>query len=1192
MKARIFFFLVFLLHLLIAMSLWAQTFRGTILGTVTDPTGKLVAGATVTVKNTGTGLERTTTTTPDGSYAIPELPVGSYTVTVTQSGFQTSVTTDVEVNVATERRVDATLQVGKVTQTVEVAGGELPQIQTTSNDLGGVLTSNTVEDLPINGRDYTKLIYLNPGVAGSPDQITDSPGSFGEFSMNGARGRSNNYLLDGTDMNDGYRNDPAINQGGVFAVPSAILPIGAVEEMKVLSNFQPEYGRNAGAVVNIVTKSGNNNLHGELFEYFRNDALDARNYFNLASQPRAPFHNNQFGGDLGGPIVKDKTFFFLDYEGQRESVGTVTTACVPDPAQIAADINANGPANPVTSAMLKYWPAPNIPGTYNNPSIPGSGEDVGCPAGPNASLITPSFNNLSSVIAKIDHNFNAANIMTGRYFFGDSTQSFPLALTASGGQLPGFNTITPTRVQLVSLSYVHTFGTTKVNELRYGWNRFAEGFFPQDQNFHPSSIGLCAASSTADCQGSGPHDSGLPIMLVSVTPSGASSFFAQPGTTSGDPRRRVDTNNQFVEDFSWKLGRHDLKFGFEFRRTSINQPEFQKYFRGRLKFANLSAFLEGEPEGGGFGSLQYSGNSTARHTFENGYGLYLQDSFHPIKRLTVNYGLRWDYYGVVKEKNDLFANFIVSSFDPVSDIGTGTYTQVGTNGLSRLYEPDYKDFSPRASIAWDLTGKGKTVVRAGAGLFYDAFSQDIFLGHLPYPAYYAPGPAYGNFGPSPITAAGLSANSTTITAGTPVYQSSGCVPGGVIFTNVECDIFAVDRNIKTPYMENYNLNIQRQLTSKTTLMIGYVGSQGHRLFRFYDINQPTNATVTACDLGTLAVPPPGTPCVGGTINDYYVPRPFSSPYGSGTMTAQGAIYIFQEKSTGASNYHSLQVSYKVNGWRGITSAVNYVYSKSLDNSSDLEDFVVNAAQPQDSNNPQREYGPSNFNIPHRLTWILGYETPNRGGSLQRLKNGWGFDSTVSLQSGQPFTLNYNGEDDYSGGGDGFDRPDVVGPIVYHKRNPNDYIDLTSFAMPCVITPAAEAAPEGFASDCVPGTRHYGNLGRNSLVGPTYKQWDFAIYKNTTLTERVKLQLRAEFFNILNHPNFSSPLLPAFIADPASNLSTTCGNCGFHSTTVGGVNREVGNGGYILTATGDVGIGNPFLGGGGPRGIQLAAKFSF
>src|ERR1700677_284387 len=471
--------------LLSTAMLVGQTFRGTILGSVTDPSGAVVAGATVKVRNLATGLERATATSADGSYNVPELPIGTYSVTITQTGFKTFVATTVAVDVATERRVDASLKTGAVATRVEVSAEELPLVETTSNTLGGVINSETVENMPVNGRDYTKLIYLNPGVAGSPDQISDSPGSFGEFSMNGARGRSNNYLLDGTDMNDGYRNDPAINQAGVFGTPSTILPIDAVAEVNVLSNFAPEYGRNAGAVVNIVTKSGSNSIHGSAAEYFRNDALDARNFFNPSSQPKAPFHNNQYGASLGGPLVKDKTFFFFDYEGQQEPVGVVTLATVPTGTGPGGALSPADATNPVITALLARnpWPAPNLaPGATL--FSPGS-----------ASVVSPSFNRLTSFIGKIDQNFNANNILTGRYFFGDSVQSFPLALTASGGQLPGFNTFTPTRVQLVSLSYVHTIGANKVNELRYGWNRFAEGFFPQDQNFQPSSIGLCATGS-------------------------------------------------------------------------------------------------------------------------------------------------------------------------------------------------------------------------------------------------------------------------------------------------------------------------------------------------------------------------------------------------------------------------------------------------------------------------------------------------------------------------------------------------------------------------------------------------------------------------------------------------------------------------------------------------------------------------
>jgi hypothetical protein len=1132
--------------LLATVSLSAQTFRGTILGTVTDPSGAVLGGAKVTVKNAGTGLERFTETSADGSYALPELPIGTYTVTVTLSGFQTAVTTGVTVDVAGERRVDTALKTGSVSTRVEVSADTLPLVETTTNTLGGVLTAQTVENMPVNGRDYTKLIYLNPGVAGSPDQISDSPGSFGEFSMNGARGRSNNYLLDGTDMNDGYRNDPAINEAGVFGTPSTILPIDAVAEVNVLSNFQPEYGRSAGAIVNIVTKSGTNAFHGTAGEYFRNDALDARNYFNPSSQPKAPFHNNQYGASLGGPIVKDKTFFYLDYEGQQEPVGVVTVATVPTGSAPDGSLSPSDASNPVIAALLARhpWPSPNLSGS------------TGLSTSGSASVVSPSFNKLTSFIAKIDHSFNPNNILTGRYFFGDSVQSFPLALTATGGQLPGFNTFTPTRVQLVSLSYTHTIGSNKVNELRYGWNRFAEGFFPADQSFHPSSIGLCAATSTSLCNG-GTFDSGLPIILLSGV--------SQLGATSSVPRHRVDSNNQVGDNFSWKINKHDVKFGVDFHRTTIQQY-FDKYFRGRLKFnghtdalgnsfTGLQDFLSGYVDSG----FQYFGDST-RHTFENNFGFYVQDSYRVTPRLTLNYGLRWDYFGVVGEKNNLLSN--ITSVSPALGTGTFTLTQVGQPGLSKLYNPDKKDFAPRVSVAWDATGKGKTVVRAGFGMFFDAFSQDMALGHLPYAPFFDPGPAYNNIGPSPILS--TSAVGGTLVPGSPVYAATTTC-------TFECDAFGFDRNIKTPYMENYNLNIQQQLSSKAALQISYVGSQGHRLWRFFDLAQPSSAQINAVDLACNCIYDFG----GASGFPFGANRPLNgNPY--------NAFYVLQENSTGKSNYNALQASFRITGWHGVTSIMNYVYSKSLDNSSDGEDFEPNAAQPNDSTNPQLEYGPSNFNIPHRFTWNFGYDFPKTSGNWQKLKNGWGINSIATLQSGQPFQLNYNFEDDYSGSSNGFDRPDVVGPIVYHPNNPFNYLDMSSFAIPCTISAAAQAAPSGFASDCVPGTRHYGNMGRNSLHGPTFKEWNFAVYKTTAITERLTMQLRADFFNFLNHPNFANPFLPAFIADAGAG--------GFH--VVNGREVSGNTGGYPITATGDVGIGNPFIGGGGPRGIQLAAKFTF
>ena len=1109
MRARM--FLVFIL--LAAASLSAQTFRGTILGTVIDPSGAVIAGAKVTVKNTGTGLERSTETSADGSYSAPELPIGTYTVTVVQQGFQTFIVTGVVVDVATERRVDAALKTGEISTRVEVAGDLLPQVETTSAELGGTLTADTIESLPVNGRDYTKLVYLNPGVAGSPDQISDSPGSYGTFSMNGSRGRSNNFLLDGTDMNDGYRNDPAINEAGVFGDPATILPLDAVAELRVLSNYEAEYGRNSGAVINIVTKSGTDSLHGSVLEYFRSGKLGARNYFNFAPDAKSPFNNNQFGGALGGAIVKDKTFFYLDYEGQRENGGQAGTTCVPDPTVIAASeahiATLGETVNPISTALLARnpYPAPNIAGAASD----GNGCSVN-----NVSTSTSFFNRVDSFIGKIDQNFNANNMLTGRYYFGDSNQSFPFAQLA-GGLLPGFNTVTPTRVQLISLSYVKVVNANQVNEARLGWNRFVEGFFPQDQSFNPNSIGLDT--------GVGAYDGGLPATTV--------GGFSQIGATSSIPRNRVDSNWHFVDNYSWKSGKHDVKFGYEFRRTTISQV-IDHNFRGTLSFSSitdpanplvtltaLEAFLEGIPGGG----KQVQGNSQ-RHTFQNSDGLFIQDSFRATSRLTFNYGLRWDYFGVTGEKNGLFY-----TFNPANG---------GSNDPTRqLYGKDLNNFAPRLAFAYDLTGKGKTVIRGGWGLFYDAFSQDMFLGHLPWNCVFCPGPAYPGLGSQALATGSVSGGA--LAAGTPVYSGYG--PEG--------DFFAVDPKMRTPYIQNFNLNLQQQIGSKTVLQLGYVGSIGTKLFQFLDINQPSQAEITAADLAN-------------GVTSYGTPRKYPNFF-----------YLNQEKSAANSNYHALQASLRTSGWHGLTSQANFVWSHSIDNASDLEDFEPNQAQPQNSTNPAGDRGNSSFDIRRRFTWNFTYQLPKMGGALSRLKNGWGIDGVLNLQDGQPWQLNYEFQGDYSGAGEGFDRPDQISTPQYSPHNPSQYLNLASFAAPCSWNPLLNPGATD-QSNCIAGTRHFGNLGRNSLAGPSFKEFNFSVFKDTVLAEHVTLQLRAEFFNLLNHPNFSNPLLPNFIG----NIGAPDAATGQHS------------GYYALTATGDVGIGNPFLGGGGPRGVQFAAKVTF
>jgi outer membrane receptor protein involved in Fe transport len=1115
----------------------AQTFRGTILGTVTDTSGQAIAGAAVKVKNLGTGLERIVTTTEDGGYSVPELPIGSYSVTVEKAGFKAGVVTGIQVEVSSERRVDVALQVGEVAQTVEVQGDTLPQVDSTENTLGGIIESKVVTNLPVNGRDYQKLIFLVPGVTGSPDQITDSPGSLGTFSVNGARGRANNFLLDGTDMNDGYRNDPAINEAGVFGTPATILPLEAIAELHVESNFAAEYGRSAGGVINIVTKSGTNELHGSGFEFLRNTVADARNYFNDVGTPKGVFQNNQYGGSLSGPIRKDRTFFFVDYEGLREKGIQSFASCVPT----AADITNNTPAggvNPVIAALLaagKGWPTPTGAGSC----IVQATDVIQQASNPsNTELATPFTNRVDSGIIKIDHQINKDNLLTGRYYLGDSDQSFPLALVG-GGSLPNYNTLTPTRVQLISISYVTTLSPSAINEARLGWNRFAEGFFPQDTKFDPASIGLVTGATGFDL--------GLPEIKA--------ASFPQLGSSASDPRHRVDANWHYIDNVSWKAGRHDIRFGYEFRRSTISQL-LDVNFRGTLKFSTFMDFLGGMPTGG---SIQSSpaGSSTDRNTFQNSHAIYLQDSFHARKNVTLNLGVRYDYYGLFQEKHGNLTNV-----DPI----TGAPIIVGQG---RLYQPDYTNVSPRVSVAWDLTGKGKTVVRAGYGIFYDAYSQDQFLAHLPFNSAFDPGVAYSGFGPNPVF------------IGSPVGQlvsGSAAFSGGVPIG----DAFGVDQHLRTPYMQNFNLNLQQELTRHMVFQIGYVGSNGHKLLRFRDLNQPTLAQIQqtnytansiALDANFPANPNvPGCGCVPKAIAD-------------------GFLAFNYEEASANSNYHSLQASLRVNDWHGVTSTANYVWSHSIDDASDGEDFVPNASQPDNSQGPiAGNRGNSNFDVRNRFTWNFIYQLPTLSSHMKRLTGGWGVNGVVTIQSGQPFHLNYNFEDDFNGSGEGFARPDVVGPIVYNQSDPRNYLNLTAFAVPCtlaggtgagncqLINPAtgANCTAQGIGPNCI-NSQHFGNEGRNSLIGPHFRQFDFSVFKMTPITERLKLELRLEAYNLLNHPNFANPYLPNFIADAAPNGINTNG------TSIGTLG---------LGSTGDVGIGYPFLGSGGPRTLQLAAKFTF
>lgn len=1072
--------------LLVLFSSWfvsAQTFRGGIQGTVTDTSGAAIPDAKVTVTSTGTGLTRSTQTSQSGDYLFTELPPGAYNLEIVKAGFGKAAMSNVQVTVSTNTRADASLSPGNVQQTVEVSA-EVPVVETTSDNMGGVIQGETAAALPVNGRDFTKLLVLVPGATGDPSGAADSPGSFGLFSINGNRGRSNNYLLDGTDMNDGYRNLPAINQGGVFGTPATILPIDALAEVPVLSNTEAEYGRNSGAVVNLVTRSGTNHLHGSIYEFFRNNALDARNYFNTTDQKQNAFHNNQFGASLGGPIVKDKTFFFASYEGQRESGGVPAPSNIPTQAQINNFIATNGPINPVTQGILNLNPWGPLPaGDPNNPATQ------------NVVLTTPFTNTVDSVIAKIDQHLRGSDLLTGRYYFGNSHQSFPLAIVG-GGIAPGFNTTTPTRVQIVSLSYTHVFNPKLLLEFRGGWNRFAEQFFPQDNSFNPASIGLNTLPP-----GANPRDYGLPLIEFN---DGTATI----GANSSVPRGRIDTNWQFFTNATYSTGSHTFKSGFEFRRTTVN-GFFDNGYRGVLHFDTFDGFLAGTPSGG-----RSAQGYSDRVTYQDSFAGYFQDNWRVTRKLTANYGLRWDYYGVIGAQNNLFS---------ILNLGTDQLQQIGTSGApSTLYPKDWHNFAPRVSLAYDMFGDGHTVVRAGYGMFYDAFSQDFFVGQLPFNTF-NPGPAYNGIGPAPIGFVGSGGTTALLSAGSPVY--TGYASG---------DVFTVSQNLTTPYVQIWNLNVEHQIANGVALEVGYVGSKGTHLFRYTDANQ-------------------------------------ALPDGSYPFPDRGYVNLFQ--STAGSTYNSLQASLKFSTWHRLNSQLNYTWSHSIDNASDGQDYVPNATQPDNSYNTAAERASSNFDTRQRLQFYWSYQLPDAN-KAKALLSGWSLDGSLVFNTGQPvnvswidgYNFNFNGSGEYYG------RPDLVGNPLAGTSAPYQFLNLSAFQVPC----NGGSYDPNSGTGCANGG-HFGNLRRNAFYGPSYTNLDVSLAKTFKIKESMGMQFRADFFNVLNHPNFANPLWPNYTVDMAQNGLDATG-------------RGIG---YLpITVTPDVGIGNPFLGGGGPRDIQLALKFTF
>ena len=957
-------------------NLSAQSFRGGIRGEITDAHGLHVPGAKVIARNLATSDTREVTGDAEGEYFFLELPAGQYEVSAVAPGLQEYRQGGVTVSAGEETIVN--LQLAKPTEAIERVEviEAAPIVETTNNTLSQVVDRKLVQELPLNGRDFGKLVALTPGVTVEGSGVAGSEKGFGQFNINGNRDRSNNYMLDGTDNNDPFFNNSALNQVGISGAPATLLPLDAIQEFNLQSQFGAEYGRNSGSAVNIVTRSGGNAFHGSLFEYNRNSYFDARNYFNPSPDPQSHFNNNNFGGSLGGPIVREKTFFFLAYEGQREVVGSDFTFLVPRTGTSVNDIQAaeqdalaqtympltNG-INPALLKILNYFPA--NPTSSN--SISGTDMDT---------------NNGDNFIVKLDQKLGSNSTLTGRYAFGQSNQVYPLGSLGgygSGSRLSSFEQASPTRVQVLSASLLTTFSPTRLNELRFGYSRFRTSFSSVDQ-LDPTTLG------------NGFDFGNGKVGLPEIDFNGDLENLGTSGYSV--PRGRVSETFQTLDNYTLVNGRQTLKFGGEYHRYDVQS------FNDNLERGILQVYTTIDDGTGNYVALDpnpvvnelanfFIGNisglaltgNTSRFTFNNNISFFAQDEIRVRPNLTLNLGLRWEYFGPLGERHNELSNFDAS----------GNLVQLGTPTLPLLYHRDLNNFGPRVGLVW--SPRRNTTVRAAYGMYYDYIPQDILIANYTNSAGVATNPSSATNGSISVPVNGLDFNGN-------VWNGSAT---GTIYTPTAYSqsIFVTEQNFRTPYVQSWNLNIQRQFNEAVAFEIGYVGTKGTRLTRLYDANQDGNNA------------------------DYY----------------QIAVLA----TTANSTYNALQTTLRLNNWHHFSGFSTYTLSKSLDGASDGIDFNgATAAFPQNSDDLPAEKGPSTFDTRHRWTSVLNYQLPAFAALPKLLADGWQMNTIVTVQSGRPIGV-------YTGGGlDYHQRPDIVpgvNPILPNWTPATGYLNPAAFQQP-------------------------------------------------------------------------------------------------------------------------------------------------
>jgi hypothetical protein len=1140
------------LLILAAIPMAAQLPTGTILGTVKDSSGASIPGATVTLRNTDTNLTKTAITEQDGSYRFPELAVGHYEMRAEAAGFRTENRTGLTLEVTQQGVINFALQVGSTTQQVTVSS-EIPMVNTQDSTLGGTVNEQSMAELPLNGRNYIDLALYKPGVNQDKNQRNSSGTT---FSVNGAPVRSNNFTLDGAILQNSTGRSPVAGDSG------DALGLDGIKEYRIVTGtFQAEYGMAMGSQMVAVSKGGTNQFHGDVFDYFRNSALDANDFFQRgAGSPIAPLQKNQFGAAFGGPIKKDKTFFYAVYEGIRQNLGVPINNIVPaagcHPAGASAANNygagtvitlaqcpdlgfdSDAAGNPITQVTLSPYTAPFL-ALAPLPNVPAAGGNLPAQVGSDHSTLGENYGQM-----RVDQNFSTSDTFFARYTIDNAVQNI------TQGDYSFFRYLAPARNQWITLAENHTFSPTVLNTARFSYSR------TRSANTLNNS-GLPG--------GTGPQL--VPGFSTGIVDMGGSNggTYTEFGSVNAAPTTfSIQNIYTLSDDVNWTRGKHAFKVGLLLNRFNEGTQDTNS-FNGQLQFNQLSDFMQSIPSVVEFAPTWANEN---RFFLYNTYGFYGQDDWRATQRLTVNLGLRYEFMNTPRElqgKQSRLINDFTDLFSPGPVIKNNTL----------------HDFSPRVGFAYDLFGNGKTAIRGGAGIYYDLGNIGSALGGtanggVPYGALIDILPSCSstfllannlpcttqdwetklgttaNGFPLPIPDAVRSFYQPTC-SGTFAHTVAQCTANPGIVTPT-----FIDYNYLSPYMIQYNASVEQQLPWNMALGVAYVGNHGVHLPMVRDGNPIFPTSQGPCG-------DPSSVCVNGSVPFWDTGSPafhnVNPNYGSDIN-----IGTFAD-----SRYNALQVNLEKRTSHGLQFDAAYTHSRVTDETqgqANIQDCIVSGGllgvYPL---NPQVDKGPACFNIPNNWEFNVLYHLPNRmagNGFAAKILNGWFMSSIISVQSGQPFSPIVANNRSNSGvaqaqQGDRVNintpallaafpctstptqpatgpdtNPCAYQPIVYNPNtvitgNPNQWFNPAMFSIaptnysPTSEQPACFTIPVPATCNGVNFIGQLGTAGRNILSGPPERNWDFSLVKETKLGflgEGGMLEFRAEFFNILNHTNFS------------------------------------------------------------------------